>query len=68
MGRKVTTSADGVANSTTQWATHTVGDHFAGVASRLAENVTNIATAVRGAGDRFEVTDDALASQFDGFF
>jgi hypothetical protein len=68
VGSKVSTSADGLASSTTQWAARTVGDHFTGVANQLAQNVTKIGTAVRGAGDRFEVADNALAGQFDGFF
>ncbi|MDF2470404.1 MAG: hypothetical protein K0Q61_2776, partial [Rhodococcus erythropolis] len=46
----------------------TVGDHFSQMAAKLADNVTKMGQAVRGAGDAFEVTDDALASDFDGFF
>jgi hypothetical protein len=38
------------------------------VAAKLAENVSRMGVAVRGAGDKFEVTDDALASGFDGLF
>jgi uncharacterized protein YukE len=38
------------------------------MATKLADNVTKMGQAVRGAGDAFEVTDDALASDFDGFF
>jgi uncharacterized protein YukE len=68
VGSKASTSADGLASSTTQWAAHTVGEHFTGVANQLAQNVTKIGTAVRGAGDRFEVADNTLAGQFDGFF
>jgi hypothetical protein len=38
------------------------------VAGELAENVSRMGQAVRGAGDRFEVTDDALSREFDGLF
>jgi uncharacterized protein YukE len=68
VGHKTSSAADGLAGSTTQWAARAVGEHFSQVADRLAQNVTRMGTAVRGAGDRFEVTDDALASQFDGLF
>jgi uncharacterized protein YukE len=68
VGHKTSSAADGLPGSTTQWATRAVGEHFSQVASQLAQNVTRMGTAVRGACDRFEVTDDALASQFDGLF
>ncbi len=35
-----------------------VGDAFERVAGELAENVSGMGEAVRGAGDRFAVTDD----------
>ena len=54
--------------STTQWAAHSVGEHFTTMADELADNVTKMGQAVRGAGDAFEVTDDALAGAFDGLF
>jgi uncharacterized protein YukE len=65
---KTETAADGLPGSTTQWATRAVGQHFAQVAAKLAENVSRMGEAVRGAGNKFEVTDDALASGFDGLF
>lgn len=68
VGNKTTSAADGLPGSTTQWATGTVGDHFSQMATQLADNVTKMGQAVRGAGDAFEVTDDVLASDFDGFF
>ena len=46
----------------------TVGEHVSQIATTLADNVTKIGQAVRGAGDAFEVTDDALAGDFDGLF
>lgn len=68
VGNKATSAADGLAGSTTQWAAMTVGEHVSQMATRLADNVTKIGQAVRGAGDAFEVTDDALAGDFDGLF
>lgn len=69
VGTKVVTAADGLPGSTTQWAAHTVGDHFTVQAKKkLVDDVTKMAQAVRGAGDTFEVADDALAKSFDGLF
>lgn len=68
VGTTVTTAADGLPGSTTQWAAQLVGAHFTAMATTLAENVTKMGQAVRGAGDAFEVADDALASTFDGLF
>ncbi len=68
VGNKTTSAADGLPGSTTQWSTRAVGEHFAQMANKLADNVTKMGQAVRGAGDAFEVTDDALASDFDGLF
>ena len=68
VGTKATTAADGLPGSTTQWSAHSVGQHFTTMATKLAENVTKMGQAVRGAGDTFEVADDALAGTFDGLF
>lgn len=68
VGRTVTSAADGLAGSTTQWAVRSVGEHFARIAEGLAHNVAQMSIAVRGAGDSFEVADDALAGSFDGLF
>lgn len=67
-GDAVSTSGDALPGSTTQWAGHAVGEHFSQSAAMLAEDVTTLSRAVRGAGDTYEVTDDALASSFDGLF
>ncbi|MGB0969630.1 MAG: type VII secretion target [Mycobacterium sp.] len=67
VGNKTTSAADVLPGSTTQWSAR-VGEHFAQMATKLADNVTKMGQAVRGAGDAFEVTDDALASDFDGLF
>jgi hypothetical protein len=68
IGQKTEASADGLAGSTTQWAVRLVGVHLAQTTEKLAKSVNDMGVAVRGAGDRFEVADDALAGTFDGLF
>jgi uncharacterized protein YukE len=68
VGGKTCSAGDALPGSTTQWAVGAVGKHFSQMATTLSQNVTKMGTAVRGAGDTFEVADDALASQFDGLF
>jgi len=68
VGDVAVTAADGVPGSTTQWAMMLVGGHIAERADAIAEAVDAMGTAVRGAGDRYEVEDAALAQTFDGLF
>lgn len=68
LGGTASTAAEGLPGSTTQWAVRAVGEHFSTAADQLAQNVTKLGQAVRGAGDTFEVTDDALAGTLDGLF
>ena len=68
LGGKASSAGDGMAGSTTQWATRSVGEHFTTLTAALADNVAKMGQAVRGAGDTFEVADDALAGSFDGLF
>ena len=68
VGAKAVAAADGLPGSTTQWAAHTVGDHFTQMAKKLSDDVTKMGQAVRGSGDTFEVADDVLAKSFDGLF
>jgi hypothetical protein len=68
VGGRVSSGGDGLPGSTTQWAARSVGEHFATMATALADNVAKMGRAVRGAGDTFEVADDALAGTFDGLF
>jgi hypothetical protein len=68
VGGKTCSAGDALPGSTTQWAVGAVGKHFSQMATTLSHNVTKMGTAVRGAGDTFEVADDALAGQFDGLF
>lgn len=68
VGGATSKAAEGLPGSTTQWAVRAVGEHFSTVADQLAHNVTKLGQAVRGAGDTYEVTDDALAGTLDGLF
>jgi uncharacterized protein YukE len=68
VGAKATTAADGLPGSTTQWAMRLVGEHLKQQANAMAKSVTDMGVAVRGAGDRYEVEDNALAGSFDGLF
>jgi uncharacterized protein YukE len=68
VGGKASSAGEALPGSTTQWAARTVGEHFSRLVAQLSQNVTKMGTAVRGAGDAFEVADDALAGQFDGLF
>jgi uncharacterized protein YukE len=67
-GQKATTAADGIPESTAQWATRLVGEHMTQQANAIAKNVTDMGVAVRGAGDKYEAEDGALAGAFDGLF
>lgn len=68
VGGRTCSAGDALPGSTTQWAVRAVGEHFNQMATTVSQNVTKMGTAVRGAGDTFEVADDALAGQFDGLF
>jgi hypothetical protein len=68
VGHKATTAADGLPASTTQWAMRVVGEHMTQQANDIATNITKMGAAVRGAGDKYEVEDNALAGAFDGLF
>lgn len=68
VGQKVAVAADGLPASTTQWAARMVGEHVTLLQQKIAENLTAMGIAVRGAGDRFEASDDALAGAFGKLF
>ncbi len=68
VGTKASTAADGLPGSTTQWAARLVGAHLGEQAKAIADNVTKMGTAVRGAGNEYQVTDEALAGSFTGIF
>jgi len=61
-------AADGLPGSTTQWAVRLVGAHIAHVADEIATNLNAMRTAVRGAGDKYEVTDSDLSDSFKRLF
>ena len=56
VGIEVFTAADGLDGSTTQWAARLVGLHVKEVAEQIATDVNDMGTAVRGAGNTYEVT------------
>jgi hypothetical protein len=60
--------ADGLPGSQTQWATRQVGDHVYLAAKDVIGDVASTGIAVRGAGDRYEVEDRALADGFKRLF
>ncbi|MDX1890067.1 hypothetical protein [Mycolicibacterium sp. 050158] len=61
-------AADGLPGSETQWATRQVGDHLYLSAKDVIDDVAAMGIAVRGAGDRYEVEDGALADGFKKLF
>jgi hypothetical protein len=52
----------------TEWATRRVGGHLGQVAMDIETDLHAMGRAVRGAGDRYEVADSALAGQFSDLF
>jgi hypothetical protein len=68
VGNKVSTAVDGLPGSTTQWAAPLVGGHVTEQANTIATSVTRMGEAVRGAGDRYEVSDNDLADSLKGIF
>ncbi|MFG1931430.1 type VII secretion target [Mycobacterium sp. NPDC048908] len=63
-----TNAADGLPGSTTQWAAQQVGHHLGLAAKDIVKDITAMGQAVRGAGDRYEVDDAALAGTFKQLF
>lgn len=68
IGTKLATAADGLDGSTTQWAVRLVGAHVKEIADHIAASVSDMGTAVRGAGNTYGVTDADLAGSFDRIF
>lgn len=68
VGTKVSTAADGLDGSTTQWAARLVGAHVKEVAEKIAGSVNEMGTAVRGAAGTYEVSDADLAGSFNRIF
>lgn len=63
-----TTAADGIPGSSTQWAAREVGHHLGLAAGDIIKDINAMGVAVRGAGDRYEVDDSALAGDFTHLF
>ena len=68
VGNTSTTAADGLPGSETQWAARQVGHHLGLAAKDIVKDITSMGQAVRGAGDRYEVDDNALAGTFKQLF
>lgn len=68
VGSAAESAADGVPGSTTQWAARQVGHHLGLAARDIVKDIENMGNAVRGAGDRYEVEDTALAGVFKHLF
>jgi hypothetical protein len=68
VGSAATNSADGLPGSETQWAARQVGHHLGLAAKDIVKDITSMGQAVRGAGDRYEVDDNALAGTFKQLF
>jgi hypothetical protein len=68
IGQKADAGADGLPGSTTQWALRLVATHMNEQANKIAKNIGDMGTDVRGAGDKYEVEDGDLAGKFGGLF
>jgi hypothetical protein len=68
VGSTAPTAADGLPGSSTQWAAREVGQHLGLAADDIVKDINAMATAVRGAGDRYEVDDSELADDFTHLF
>jgi hypothetical protein len=68
VGGTAPTAADGLPGSSTQWAAREVGHHLGLAADDVVKDISSMGTAVRGAGDRYEVDDRTLADDFTHLF
>lgn len=68
IGRTAETAGDGLPGSETQWSARQVGVHLKVIAEDIANDIAAMGHAVRGAGDSYEVTDEALAGDFKKLF
>lgn len=68
VGTTSTAAADGLPGSSTQWSTRHVGERLGKIAADIISDVSAMGGAVRGAGDTYEVTDEALAGDFKKLF
>jgi hypothetical protein len=63
-----TNAADGLPGSETQWSARQVGEHLGLAANDIIQDIAAMGRAVRGAGDRYEVSDGDLAGSFAQLF
>lgn len=68
VGTTAETAGDGLPGSETQWASCQVGVHLRLIAEDFANDISAMGQAVRGMGDSYEVTDEALAGNFTQLF
>jgi hypothetical protein len=68
VGRHVTTAADQLDGSTTQWAARLVGAHVTAGVNDIAKSVDEMGVAVHGAGNTYRVTDTDLADNLAKIF
>lgn len=68
VGTTAPAAADGLPGSSTQWAGRQVGERLGTIAAELISDISEMGDAARGAGDRYEVTDEGLAGQFTKLF
>jgi len=68
LGAIAPAAADGVPGSDTQWAAREIGRHIGMAAADVVKDIDAMGQAVRGAGERYEVEDQALAGTFDKLF
>lgn len=61
-------SADGLSGSSTQWAAREVGHHLGLAANDIVKDIGATGSAVRGAGERYEVDDASLSGTFTQLF
>ena len=68
VGATAAAAADGVPGSETQWSARQVGRHLGLAANDIIQDIAAMGRAVRGAGDRYEVSDEDLAGNFTQLF
>ncbi|MFI5510099.1 hypothetical protein ACIA48_21750 [Mycobacterium sp. NPDC051804] len=68
VGKMATNAGDGLAGSSTQWVASEVGHHLGLAANDIVKDIGAMGSAVRGAGDRYEVDDASLAGTFKQLF
>lgn len=68
IGTTAETAGDGLPGSETQWASRQVGVHLRLIAEDIASDIAGMGEAVRGMGDSYQLTDEALADNFTELF